>query len=112
MTDERILGSGVFVERVLKEADEKTKGPYTARERKKRVEELILERCKRGNISVSELKGGSGRWTIPGVRAEITKCLVDSYGLHRQRLIDIYWPLLTDAAQLRATANLQSPDAI
>ncbi len=50
MTDERILGSGDFVERVLKEADEKTKGPYTARERKKRVGELILERCKKSNI--------------------------------------------------------------
>ncbi len=50
MTDERILGSGVFVERVLKEADEKTKGPYTTRERKKRVEELILEKCKKSNI--------------------------------------------------------------
>jgi hypothetical protein len=81
MTDERILSSGVFVEQVLKEANEKTKGPYTARDRKKRVEELILERCKKGNISVSELKGGSRRGTIPGVRAEITKCLVDSYGL-------------------------------
>ena len=71
MTDERILGSGVFVEQVLKEANGKTKGPYTARERKKRVEEPILERCKKGNISVSELKGGSRRGTTPGVRPRL-----------------------------------------
>ena len=50
MTDERILGSGDFVERVLKETDEKTKGPYTAKARKTRVEELIFERCKKSNI--------------------------------------------------------------
>ncbi len=81
MTGKRILGSGDFVERVLKEADEKTKRAYSARERKKRVEQLIVGRCKKGNVSVSELKSGSRRGTIPGVRAEITKCLVDSYGL-------------------------------
>jgi len=55
-TDERILGSGDFVERVLKEADEKTKGAYSARERKKRVEQLIVGMCKKGNISVNELR--------------------------------------------------------
>ena len=80
-TDERILGSGDFVERVLKEADEKTKGAYSARERKKKVEQLIAGKCKKGNISVSELKGGSRRGRIPQVRAEIAISLVESYGM-------------------------------
>jgi len=81
ITDERILGSGDFVERVLKEADEKTKRAYSARERKMRVEQLIVGRCKKSNISVSELKGGSRRGTIPRVRVEIANSLVDKYGL-------------------------------
>jgi len=80
-TDERILGSGDFVEGVLKEADEKTKGAYCARERKKKVEQLIVGKCKKGNISVSELKGGSRRGRIPQVRAEIAISLVESYGM-------------------------------
>ncbi len=81
ITDERILGSGDFVERVLKEANEKKKGAYTARERKKKVKQLIVGRCKKGNVSVSELKGGSRRGTIPRVRFEIANSLVESYGL-------------------------------
>jgi len=80
-TDERILGSGDFVERVLKEADEKTKGAYSARERKKKVEQLIVGKCKKGNILVSELKGGSRRGRIPQVRGEIVISLVESYGI-------------------------------
>jgi len=80
-TDERILGSGDFVERVMKEADEKTKGAYSAREQKKKVEQLIAWKCKKGNISVSELKGGSRRGRIPQVRAEIAISLVESYGM-------------------------------
>ena len=53
----------------------------TARERKKRVEQLILGMCKKGHVSLSELKGGSRRGTIPRVRAEIANSLVDQYGL-------------------------------
>jgi len=81
ITDERILGSGNFVERVLKKADKQTKGAYTARERKKRVKQLIVGRCRKGNISVSELKDGSRRGTIPQVRVEIANSLVDKFGL-------------------------------
>ena len=80
ITDERILGSGNFVERVLK-ADKQTKGAYTARERKKRVKQLIVGRCRKGNISVSEFKDGSRRGTIPQVRVEIANSLVDKFGL-------------------------------
>ena len=79
--DEWILGSGDFVDRVLKEADEKTKGAYSAREWKKRVEQVIVGMCKKGNVSLSELKGGSRRGTIPRVRGEIANSLVESYGL-------------------------------
>ncbi len=79
--DERILGSGEFVDRVLREADEQTTGAYTIRERKKRVEQLIVGMCKKGHVALSELKGGSRRGTIPRVRAEIATSLVDQYGL-------------------------------
>ncbi len=37
--------------------------------------------CKKDNISVRELKGGSRRGTILQVRVEIANRLVDKYGL-------------------------------
>ncbi len=77
---ERILGSGDCVDRVLMEADEKTTGASTIRERKKRVEQLIVGMCKKGNVSLSQLKGGSRRRTIPRVRAEIATSLGHHYG--------------------------------
>jgi hypothetical protein len=75
------LGGGAFVERVLKEAQEKAKRPYRTRERKKSVKELIAERCRDGHVSVQELRAGSRRGVISRVRAEIAGCLVDRYGL-------------------------------
>jgi REP element-mobilizing transposase RayT len=81
LSDERILGGGAFVERVLKEAQEKAKRPYRTRERKKSVKELIAERCRDGHVSVQELRAGSRRGVISRVRAEIAGCLVDRYGL-------------------------------
>jgi len=38
LTDERILGSGDFVERVIREAESRMQRQYTARERGQRVE--------------------------------------------------------------------------
>ncbi len=75
------MGSGEFVERVLREADDKTTEAYTIRERKRRVEQLIVGMCKKGHVSLRELKGGSRRGTIPQVRTEIANSLVESYGL-------------------------------
>ncbi len=77
-----VMVRGIERRRIVdKEADEKTRGAYTVRERKKRVEQLIMGRCKKGNVSVSELKGGSRRETIPQVRVEIANSSVDKYGL-------------------------------
>ncbi len=74
-------GVGEFVDRVLMEADEQTKGAYTIRERRKRVAQLIVTMCKKGHVSLRELKGGSRRGPISRVRAEIANRLVDQYGL-------------------------------
>ncbi len=79
-TDERIVGCGDCVERVLMEADEKTQGASTIRERKRRVAQLIVGLWKTGHVSLSELKGGSRRGTIPRVRAEIATSLGDQDG--------------------------------
>jgi len=81
LTDERILGSGGFAERILKEADLRVREQYSARERKRRVEELISELCQRQNVSMTELRSGSRRGSMARVRAQIARGLVESHGI-------------------------------
>ena len=81
LTDERILGSGDFVERVYREADEKMKYQLPAIERGKKVEELIQEVCRREGINIKELRMGSRRGRISKVRSQLAHQLVEDYGL-------------------------------
>ncbi|MGH7830292.1 MAG: transposase, partial [Candidatus Binatia bacterium] len=81
LTDERILGSGDFVEGVLKEADERLRQRYWHKPSKKPIEQWVADVCKRRNVSVAELLSGSRRGSIPGVRAEIAGKFVEDYGI-------------------------------
>jgi REP element-mobilizing transposase RayT len=81
LTDERILGSGEFVEKVLSEADEKLQHQHSVRERKKMIEQVIAEGCRKGKVSVAELRSGSRRGAVSEVRAQIATALVEEYGI-------------------------------
>lgn len=78
--DDRILGSGEFVERVLKEADMRMERQAGLKRIRRQVERVTVERCKKNGVSVTELRSGSRRGMIPRVRAEITRRLVEDYG--------------------------------
>jgi len=80
-TDERILGSGDFVERVLKEADEHTVRQAALRKTKRHAERMVAAGCKKNGVSLTELRNGSRRGKLPEVRAQIVKGLVEGYGL-------------------------------
>jgi lambda repressor-like predicted transcriptional regulator len=80
-TDERILGSGDFVERVLKEADERTVRQAALRKTKRHAERVVAAGCKKNGVSLTELRNGSRRGKLPEVRAQIVKGLVEGYGL-------------------------------
>lgn len=79
-TDERILGSGEFVERVFREAEARTQRQYSRTQRGKKVERLIAEEGKKNDVSLTELRSGSRRARIPAVRAEVSRKLVENYG--------------------------------
>lgn len=79
--DERILGSGDFVERVIKEADERVSSGFEGIERKKRVEEMIQHICDQENINVLELKTGSRRRSVSRVRSQLAHELVEIHGI-------------------------------
>jgi hypothetical protein len=81
LSDERILGSGEFVKRILREADAQALRQHAARKRKRYVERVVAEECKKSGVSLTELRGGSRRGRLPAVRTKIVRGLVENYGV-------------------------------
>lgn len=81
MSDERILGSGEFVERVLNETDEAIKHYLPTHERINEAKEYIADQCKKEKININELKSGSRRAHIVQSRKKIALHLVGQIGI-------------------------------
>jgi REP element-mobilizing transposase RayT len=81
ISDQRILGSGDFVEQVLKEADTRTLRQAGLKRTERRAERVVAESCRKSGVSITELRNGSRRGRLPGVRVAIVKRLVEDYGL-------------------------------
>ena len=81
LSDERILGSGEFVERIIKEAETKIKYQLPAKEHHRIIDEYIGKLCKNAGISVEELRSGSRRNEVSAVRAGIAIGLVKEHGV-------------------------------
>lgn len=79
--DQRILGSGDFVERVLRESEERLGNRLSPVERSKRIEAIMRGQCQRGEIELEELRMGSRRGGIPQVRSEVAWQLVKELGM-------------------------------
>jgi REP element-mobilizing transposase RayT len=79
--DERILGTGDFVNAILKESEEKTRHQLKLRRSGKTLAGIIEDECKKGRISSNELKGGGRRRKISALRATIAKRGLDELGL-------------------------------
>ena len=81
LPDERILGSGEFVERILREADARALRQHEARRGNRYAERVVAEECKRSGVSLTELRSGSRRGRLPAVRTKIVRRLVENYGV-------------------------------
>ena len=80
-SDERILGSGDFVNASLKKAEEKTRRQLKLRRTGKTITKVIEEECKKGRSSANKLRGGSRRRKVGTLRATIAKRVLDELGL-------------------------------
>ena len=80
LADERILGTGDFVQKVVSEADERIKYQLGDNERRKKAQQLIARTCKKEDVNANELRMGSRRGRIARVRGEIAYQLVERYG--------------------------------
>jgi hypothetical protein len=79
--DQRILGTGEFVETVLRESEEPLRYKLSLLERGKGVEAILKEKCQKGKIELGELRMGSRRGEIPRVRSEIAQQLIKELGM-------------------------------
>jgi putative transposase len=81
LSDDRILGSGKFVERIIKEADTRIKYQLSINEKHRNIDELIRQICKNEKVTIEELKAGSRRGVASSVRAHIAIELVRKHGV-------------------------------
>jgi putative transposase len=79
--DERILGSGDFVNAILEEAEEKTLLQLKLRRVGKTLSKVVDQECDRSQISSKELKGGSRRRDVSALRIKIARRGLDELGL-------------------------------
>jgi len=79
--DERILGSGDFVEQIIKEASQKVKYQFPKNGHLHAVETFIKKLCQKEKININELQSGSRRKQISKIRSQLAVSLVEKYGI-------------------------------
>jgi hypothetical protein len=79
--DERILGRGEFVEKILEEADGRVKYQLRSTDLANKAAELIEEVCKRQGVELEALRFGSRRRAVSKARSFLAAKLVNEYGL-------------------------------
>jgi putative transposase len=80
VSDDRILGSGEFVDRMIAEAHSAMRPQYSDREQRKKIELVLVAACQKADISMKELKAGSRRREVSRVRRRIAEKLFNDHG--------------------------------
>jgi REP-associated tyrosine transposase len=79
--DERILGSGDFVNEIFKEAEKKEMRQMKIRRSGKTITNIIKEECTKNQVSLTELQAGSRRKIVSDIRTTIAKRSLDELGV-------------------------------
>jgi putative transposase len=79
-SDQRILGTGEFVEKVLEEAEERAKRGLDWAELKRKMRERVEVECRQEGVSVEEMRNGSRRGSVSRIRADLAVSLVEELG--------------------------------
>ena len=79
-SDERILGDGEFVERVLEEWDEIGKANLRLTGVRRSLSLLAQEVCENWGVTIEELRSGSRRRVALGAREEFSQMAVKDFG--------------------------------
>lgn len=81
LSDERILGSGEFVEKIVGEAEEKIRYQLPKSRRLEDAKGIIEDVCCEENVSSEELRSGSRRGPVSAIRKHLARRLVEELGL-------------------------------
>jgi len=81
LSDERILGSGEFVEKMIEEADERMKYQYSGDTQRKLALNLITEVSEKEGINLKEMQSGSRRGKIQKIRSDLAYQSITEYGM-------------------------------
>ena len=80
-SDDRILGSGDFVNEIVGEADLNVRQRFSDHERAERIQKHIREQCREQRVNVEELRAGSRRPEVSRLRRRIAMGLLEAYGV-------------------------------
>jgi REP element-mobilizing transposase RayT len=80
-SDERILGGGKFVKKLIEQSDGPRKKQFSILERLQQATLLVEKVCKKQKVSVEALKSGSRRQNVSKMRSQLAKALVEECGL-------------------------------
>ena len=73
--------SGEFVEQIIKEAQGKVKYQLPVKEQDRKIDDFITKLCKNTKVSKKELRSGSRRKEVSGVRSLVAIGLVKKHGV-------------------------------
>jgi putative transposase len=80
VSDERILGDGDFVEKILAESGGKGNDLFRVERKKVDLESLAEGVCKKHGVNLRELRSGSRRHVVVEVRQELSRLAVMEHG--------------------------------
>ena len=80
-SDERILGRGDFVDRILQEAATELRHQYSARDRMKKIAAVLAAECDKQGVGIKELQSGSRRPHLSQARRRIAQKLFEGEGI-------------------------------
>ena len=81
LSDDRILGSGEFVQKLIDESVENTRLQFKGREYILKAKRFVKEECHRQKISYGAMTDGSRNRSITKARVGIARKLLNKYGL-------------------------------
>lgn len=81
IADERILGSGNFVEQTIKESVGHVRRLFSGLDREEQINRAVCEFCDKEAVNIKELRSGSRRRPVAQARKRLIQILVDEQGV-------------------------------
>ena len=80
-SDERILGSGEFVQQLVQQADTERRRQFSKKESSELALQYIKTQCKDEEVDIRALRAGSRRRPVSNIRHRLIQKLVEEFGL-------------------------------